>query len=334
MEEYSPDGALQVEYVYGNNLITQEQGNSRTYYHFDGLGSTRLLTDTTGSIVSNYNYEAYGELINSTGAVENKYLFAGEALDEELGDYYNRARYYDTDTGRFTRRDTYEGKYREPLTLHKYIYTHDNPVNYIDPSGKTTLAENNIVYAILNTLQNLFFLQAGARLLVGDLGSPLPKIVWTGSISIDQYDSQAADLSLGTGTAIDNFAKFEPSFFDATATATSSTGKTWSHKIQALGFGLSIALSNPENSVVKEALDFEVVTDRIYGDGPSSLRGLFNLNSASIPNGLEQPIQLKTTYGFIRFGNASGFAGSNNIATNSSVFGIGFYLGYSGMGYL
>jgi fibro-slime domain-containing protein/RHS repeat-associated protein len=135
LEEYSPNGAVQVEYVYGHDLIAQEKGSDRTFYHVDGLGSTRVLTDSTGNVVSKYNYEAYGELINSTGGVENKYLFAGEQFDSALGDYYNRSRYYDAETGRFTRRDTYEGDLGKPLTQHKYIYTHDNPANFTDPSG-------------------------------------------------------------------------------------------------------------------------------------------------------------------------------------------------------
>jgi len=331
LEEYRPLNTVLVSYVRGLDLISQKQDNNITYYQVDGLGTTRGLTNAQGNVVRTYNYEAYGELLNSTGNAENKYMFAGEQYDEALGDYYNRARYYDQSTGRFTRRDDYEGRLGEPLTLHKYMYTHDNPVNFTDPSGKTTLAETNITFAVLNVLQNLFLFQQGVRLLVGDLASPLPKIVWTGNISIDQYDSSSLDKSPKTGTAIDNFAKFEPSFFTAKATATSSTGKIWDYNIWAIGLGLSIALSNPENKVVKEKLDFEVVTDRIYGDGPNSLGGLFNLDSASVPTGIFQPVKLKETYGFIRFGYASGFAGSNDIATNSSVFGIGFYLGQSGI---
>jgi RHS repeat-associated protein len=134
-EEYRPNGTVSVEYVYGNDLISQTQGNQTTYYHVDSLGSTRILTDDQGIVAATYNYDVYGELINSTSGVENKYLFAGEQYDEALGDYYNRARYYDTDAGRFTRRDDYEGRREEPLTLHKYIYANDNPVSYIDPSG-------------------------------------------------------------------------------------------------------------------------------------------------------------------------------------------------------
>ncbi|MEH2292109.1 RHS repeat domain-containing protein [Nostoc sp.] len=141
LEEYSSNGAVQVEYVYGNDLIAQEKGSDRTFYHVDGLGSTRILTDATGNVVSTYDYDAYGQLINSTGGVENKYLFAGEQYDQNLGDYYLRQRYYNSSTGRFTRRDTYLGNVFDPTTLNKYIYTNSNPVNGIDPSGLFTLME-------------------------------------------------------------------------------------------------------------------------------------------------------------------------------------------------
>ncbi|BAZ19040.1 YD repeat protein (plasmid) [Calothrix sp. NIES-4071] len=135
LEEYSQNGTVLVKYIYGNDLISQQQNNNHTFYHIDGLGSTRVLTDARGSVVSTYNYEAFGELLNSTGSVDNKYLFAGEQYDSNLGDYYLRARYYNAETGRFTRRDDYEGSLGEPLTLHKYIYAHANPVNLIDPTG-------------------------------------------------------------------------------------------------------------------------------------------------------------------------------------------------------
>jgi RHS repeat-associated protein len=152
LEEYSANGAVQVSYVYGNRLISEKQGGGRTFYHVDGLGSTRSLSDTTGNVVSTYNYEAFGELLNSTGGVSNKYLFAGEQYDSNLGDYYLRQRYYDTQAGRFSRSDTYEGRLGEPLTLHKYIYTHDNPVNGTDPSGLFTSQEISAVTSILSTL--------------------------------------------------------------------------------------------------------------------------------------------------------------------------------------
>ncbi|WP_243146922.1 RHS repeat-associated core domain-containing protein [Scytonema sp. UIC 10036] len=172
LEEYSPNGAVQVSYTYGNDLISQKQGTKSTYYHVDGLGSTRALTDASGNVVNTYNYEAYGELLNSTSSVSNKYMFAGEQYDSALGDYYLRQRYYDTETGRFTRRDTYEGKLLEPITLHKYIYTNDNPVNFTDPTGLFSLTEISSIQKIQSILDAIDtisfvtdFLNAGEEIL-------------------------------------------------------------------------------------------------------------------------------------------------------------------------
>jgi RHS repeat-associated protein len=102
-------------------------------------------------------YDAYGEKTDGTGTVSNKYLFAGEQFDEGLGDYYLRARYYDADTGRFVRRDTFEGWLNQPGSLHKYIYANDNPVSFIDPSGYFSLAQAVTTAVLVGILSDLVF---------------------------------------------------------------------------------------------------------------------------------------------------------------------------------
>jgi len=151
LEERVNNG-LTASYVYGIDLISQQRGSEKSFYLVDGLGSTRGLTDAGGVVVDRYSYDAFGNLIGSTNNVENNYLFAGEQFDRGLGDYYLRARYYDSDTGRFTRRDSYAGSISEPLTLHKYIYTNDNPVNGVDPSVLSTISET---FSILNLFDQL-----------------------------------------------------------------------------------------------------------------------------------------------------------------------------------
>jgi hypothetical protein len=47
----------------------------------------------------------------------------------------SHARYLNVNTGRFQTMDTFEGSNKDPLSLHKYLYTQDNPVNVTDPSG-------------------------------------------------------------------------------------------------------------------------------------------------------------------------------------------------------
>ncbi|MCG7948885.1 MAG: RHS repeat-associated core domain-containing protein, partial [Candidatus Thiodiazotropha taylori] len=129
------DGTTQVSYTYGDDLISQDRGGEAYFYHYDGLGSTRSLTDSLGNLANTYDYEAFGEVLGQTGSVENSYLFAGEQFDNTLDQYYLRARYYDQSAGRFASMDSWQGDTRSPITLNKYVYADANPANKIDPSG-------------------------------------------------------------------------------------------------------------------------------------------------------------------------------------------------------
>jgi RHS repeat-associated protein len=98
-------GAVTRTFSYGLELINERQTLAGTlttsFYGYDGHGSVRFLTDSTGAITDTYDYDAFGNLISSTGSTPNNYLFAGEQFDPALGIYYNRARYYDQRQGRF-----------------------------------------------------------------------------------------------------------------------------------------------------------------------------------------------------------------------------------------
>jgi RHS repeat-associated protein len=133
-------------------LIAQIQVGQMSYYLVDGLGSTRLLTDGLGQVLNSYGYEAFGETTSQSGTASNKYQFAGEQFDSALGDYYLRQRFYDTSSGRFGRMDTYQGGQGNPLTLHKYSYTHNNPGNGNDPTGLFTIAEYSAAESIRKIL--------------------------------------------------------------------------------------------------------------------------------------------------------------------------------------
>ena len=146
-------------YTYGLELIDEHQtvagAPMTSFYGYDGHGSVRYLTDASGAVTDTYTYDAFGNLIQSTGSTPNVYLFAGEQFDPELGLYYNRARYLDVRLGRFLGMDVYEGTSQDPLSLHKYLYVSDNPVNMIDPSGNEGFADSLAAFAINTTLQTL-----------------------------------------------------------------------------------------------------------------------------------------------------------------------------------
>ncbi|QIZ73023.1 RHS repeat-associated core domain-containing protein [Oxynema aestuarii] len=152
LEEYTPDGMVTASYTYGLDLVSQKRGSDRFFYHVDGLGSTRALTNAAGLVTDTYQYEAYGDLLGSTGNTVNHYLFAGEQYDPNLEQYYLRARYYDSETGRFSATDPFEGMLVEPLSLAKYPYVHGNPVNLTDPTGLFTYGDTSITMKIATVL--------------------------------------------------------------------------------------------------------------------------------------------------------------------------------------
>jgi RHS repeat-associated protein len=140
IEESGSDGSNR-KLVYGLQRISQKQfvaSSSSTltsFYVYDGLGSVRALTDASGTITDTNDYDAFGNLIHTTGSTPNEFRFAGEQYDTDLGLYYNRARYMNPSTGRFFSMDIIDGDPGSPITLNKYLYGNGDPVNVIDPTG-------------------------------------------------------------------------------------------------------------------------------------------------------------------------------------------------------
>ena len=140
-------GVVSRTYSYGLSLINEQQSVAgapmTSFYGFDGHGSVRFLTSSTGAITDTYDYDAFGSLIASTGSTPNNYRFAGEQFDPLLGIYYNRARYYDQRLGRFWSMDTWEGTDDEPASLHKYLGLLNDPVDNVDHCGKCVPSNGN-----------------------------------------------------------------------------------------------------------------------------------------------------------------------------------------------
>ncbi|HET8891811.1 MAG TPA: PKD domain-containing protein [Candidatus Angelobacter sp.] len=158
-------GAVTRAYTYGYRTIEERQTlggvPSTSFYGYDGHGSVRFLMDATGAVTDTYDYDAFGNLIESTGSTPNNYLFAGEQFDSALGIYYNRARYLSTITGRFLTADQAQPDIRAPHTLHRYLYAANNPANRIDPSGYDDLAELSVSESISETLDTIPAVEAG-----------------------------------------------------------------------------------------------------------------------------------------------------------------------------
>jgi len=127
------------------------------FFHTDGIGSIRRLTDDTGTITDGYSHTAFGEQIGHTGADPQRYSFAGEPLDPNTGFQYHRARWMDPGLARFAGLDPFEGLISRPSTLHRYLYAENSPLNRRDPTGRMTVGESLTVAAIVGTIASMSF---------------------------------------------------------------------------------------------------------------------------------------------------------------------------------
>ena len=105
------------------------------YLHTDRLGSGSAVTDGRGRAVHVLGYMPYGETLLdlSHTPYETPYQFTGYEKDQETGLHYAGARYYDSWLSIFNSTDPMWYKYPH---LSPYAYCANNPLSYVDPSGK------------------------------------------------------------------------------------------------------------------------------------------------------------------------------------------------------
>lgn len=125
------DGAL--SYIYdaaGNPVEHIDASGTVTYYQHDQYGSTRLLTDSTGSTTATLTFDANGRMTAKTGSGDTVLRWNGQCQDADTGLYYLRNRYYDPTTTQFLSVDPLRG-----MTLNPYGYAGSNPLANSDPLG-------------------------------------------------------------------------------------------------------------------------------------------------------------------------------------------------------
>ncbi len=177
LADFDSVGNLSVHYLRGAGgdalAVRLFDDGSELTFHGDGLGSTRTVSTSTGLIAVNYDFEAFGSLLDTSAPVVNRFLYTGEPLDQRTDLYYLRARWMDPRTGRFLSMDPRQGETRAPLTLHRYLYAGAQPVNNVDPSGEFFISLN-IGLMILPQL-SLFFSTSGLAEFFVRYYPPLPE---------------------------------------------------------------------------------------------------------------------------------------------------------------
>ena len=139
-------------------ILSQNVGaNSPQYLIRDGHSSVRQIANPSGVITGNYHFDAYGQLLTRSDTPVTNILYVGQMWDSPLGFYDNWHRWYDPQTGRFNQMDDFFGNNEDPISLHKYLYCHANPINGTDSTGEFDISDITVAEMIQATLFTMNF---------------------------------------------------------------------------------------------------------------------------------------------------------------------------------
>ena len=151
---YDDTGALLEHFVWDQTGLLQVHdgaGDVATVFR-DRRSSVRGLSDPSGALTDTWNYDVWGAPVSHTGASTQPYGFGGMVMDDALGLYYAQARWYEPEAGRFLSMDPVHGTTENPLTFNPWVFGLGDPVHYLDPTGRFSMAELTVSMAIKVTL--------------------------------------------------------------------------------------------------------------------------------------------------------------------------------------
>ena len=128
------------------------------FYITNQMGDVLAITDTNGDIVGNYEYDAWGKVLNADTdiAKQNPLRYRGYYYDNETGYYYLQSRYYDSNICRFINADISEFSQisKDVYTgINLFAYCNNNAVNNSDPTGK--FSSKDIARIFSNLFSNM-----------------------------------------------------------------------------------------------------------------------------------------------------------------------------------
>ena len=118
------------------NSQVVDQSTLNTQASWVGMGSTSLITDSTGVKTNEQRYKAWGETRYTFGNEKTKYQYTGQySYVSDFGLHFYNARWYDPYLNHFTQPDTIVPDPYNPQDWNRYSYARNNPLQYTDPSG-------------------------------------------------------------------------------------------------------------------------------------------------------------------------------------------------------
>ena len=182
------------------------------YYHTDAVGSVRAVTDAQGNFVRRHDYFPFGEEFQAQNGSDSR-RFTGKERDAETGLDYFGARYYGSQSGRFTTVDpvlAWEASLQRPQLWNRHSYGVNNPLRFVDPDGRCVwdlcVGEATLLYGAAAAASAGWLTspagQQAVRQVVSDTRTVITAAV-EGVRSLFVESRRANDFSPGTKKLID-----------------------------------------------------------------------------------------------------------------------------------
>jgi RHS repeat-associated protein len=140
LAESTLSGGSMSEYVFfaGQRIAHHLSGGTTDYYFADHLGTSRVVTGSTGTILDQSDFYPFGGERILTSSSGNHYKFTGKERDTESGLDNFGARYNSSSVGRFMSPDpisVMKQRFTDPQQWNLYPYVRNSPLRFTDPTG-------------------------------------------------------------------------------------------------------------------------------------------------------------------------------------------------------
>ena len=140
------NGSNELHFYYGSDgkPAFVQLGTAWYAYVYNLQGDVVALTNSSGAVVVEYRYDAWGKPLATTGTLAstlgklNPFRYRGYVYDEETGLYYLRSRYYRAEWCRFVNEDAV-------LHGNSFCYCNNGPLFEEDQSGMYSTVNKNDV---------------------------------------------------------------------------------------------------------------------------------------------------------------------------------------------
>jgi len=152
LDESDLSGNITDEYIFfgGKRIARRDSSGNVIYYAADHLGTSRVITNSTGAILDQSDFYPFGGERILSASSGNTYKFEGKERDTETNNDDFGARYYSSQFGRWLSPDWSAmpvpvpyANLSNPQTLNLYAMVSDNPETFADLDGHYLMAPND-----------------------------------------------------------------------------------------------------------------------------------------------------------------------------------------------